>query len=60
MQTRALFPTGSVTPGLYPTDTTTSNGPSSSRPAAPWRTTGPANSEATRAASASERPGSTR
>ena len=51
MATRALLATGSVTPGLKPTATATSKGPSSRRPTAPCRTTGPANSRATAAAS---------
>ena len=60
MATRALFATGSVTPGLKPTETATSKGPSSRRPTAPWRTTGPANSRATASASAGESRASTR
>ena len=60
MATRALFATGSVTPGLNPTETATSKGPSSSRPTAPCRTTGPANSRATASASAGESRASTR
>ena len=60
MATRALFATGSVTPGLNPTETATSKGPSSRRPTAPCRTTGPANSRATASASAGESGASTR